>query len=123
MTGVTTLFADRADAGRQLAGRLKKLGLPNPVVYALPRGGVPVAVEIAKMLNAPLDLIMVRKIGAPGQPELALAAVVDGDEAQLVVNEKVGAMTGASVAFLEAGRDRELAEIERRRAVYLGGRR
>src|SRR5665213_4573231 len=93
MTGVTTLFADRADAGRQLAGRLKKLGLPNPVVYALPRGGVPVAVEIAKMLNAPLDLIMVRKIGAPGQPELALAAVVDGDEAQLVVNEKAVSYT------------------------------
>ena len=118
-----SLFLDRADAGRQLASRLLPLKADRPVIYALPRGGVPVAVEIAKMLNAPLDLIMVRKIGAPGQPELALAAVVDGDEAQLVVNEKVGAMTGASVAFLEAGRDRELAEIERRRAVYLGGRR
>lgn len=114
-------FADRADAGRQLAARLKSLGLANPVVYALPRGGVPIAVEVARVLGVPIDLVLVRKVGAPGQPELALAAVVDGDEAQTVVNEDVAAMTGGGGAFLETARRRELDEIERRRALYLGG--
>ena len=116
------LFRDRADAGRQLAARLSSLGLADAVIYALPRGGVPVAVEIARVLKAPIDLILVRKIGAPGQPELALGAVVDGEEAQTVINEDIAAMTGADAAFLERARSRELAEIERRRAVYLGGR-
>ncbi|WP_103716587.1 erythromycin esterase family protein [Bosea psychrotolerans] len=117
-----SLFIDRADAGRMLAARLRTLQLDHPVVYALPRGGVPVAVEIAKALKAPLDLILVRKIGAPGHPELALAAVVDGDAAQTVLNESVEAMTGANAAFLNAARDRELAEIKRRRPHYLGAR-
>lgn len=71
-------FPDRGDAGRQLAARLAALAPEEPVVYALPRGGVPVAVEIARTLRAPLDLIFVRKIGAPGAPEVALGAVVDG---------------------------------------------
>ena len=117
------LFADRADAGRKLAARLRALDLPNPVIYALPRGGVPLAVEIAKALKAPVDLVLVRKIGAPGKPELALAAVVDGEEAQTVVNEEVGLMTGGDAAYLEKARRRELEEIERRRALYFGGRR
>ena len=118
-----SLFLDRADAGRRLAARLQAFGFDQPAVYALPRGGVPVAVEIAKALKAPLDLILVRKIGAPGQPELALAAVVDGEGAQTVINENVEALTGATPAFLKTARDRELAEIERRRALYLGARR
>jgi erythromycin esterase-like protein/predicted phosphoribosyltransferase/dienelactone hydrolase len=122
MAAYRFLFDDRSDAGRKLAARLARLDAPDPAVYALPRGGVPVALEIAKALKAPLDLVLVRKIGAPGQPELALAAVVDGEEPQTVVNEDVAAMTGASAAFLEAARRRELAEIERRRALYLGGR-
>lgn len=117
-----SLFLDRTDAGRRLAARLEAFGFDQPAVYALPRGGVPVAVEIAKALKAPLDLILVRKIGAPGQPELALAAVVDGEAAQTVINENVEALSGATPAFLKTGRDRELAEIERRRALYLGGR-
>lgn len=117
------LFIDRCDAGRQLASRLKALNLPEPVVYALPRGGVPLAVEIARALKAPVDLVLVRKIGAPGQPELALAAVVDGEDAQTVVNEAVGVMTGGDAAYLEKARRRELNEIERRRALYFGGRR
>ncbi len=117
-----SLFLDRADAGRRLAARLQALPLDQPVVYALPRGGVPVAVEIAEALNAPLDLILVRKIGAPGQPELALAAMVDGEAAQMVINEDVQALTGATPAFLKTGRERALAEIERRRTLYLGGR-
>ena len=116
------LFADRGSAGRQLAKRLRGLNLADPVVYALPRGGVPVAVEIAKALGAPLDLILVRKIGAPGQPELALGAVVDGEDAQTVVNEAVARMTGADAAYLDKVRDQELAEIERRRSLYLGDR-
>lgn len=122
MPGYDRLFVDRADAGRQLAQALAERRLEDPIVYALPRGGVPVAVEIAKALEAPLDLLMVRKIGAPGSPELALAAVVDGQEAQTVVNEEVKAMTGADQAYLDEVRAHELEEIERRRRVYLDGR-
>ena len=117
------LFIDRRDAGRQLASRLQALNLAEPVVYALPRGGVPLAVEIARALKAPMDLVLVRKIGAPGQPELALAAVVDGEDARTVVNEAIGEMTGSDAAYLEKSRRRELDEIERRRALYFGGRR
>jgi predicted phosphoribosyltransferase len=75
-------FVDRTDAGRQLAARLVTMGLDRPIVYALPRGGVPVALEIARALHAPLDLILVRKIGAPGAPEVALGAVVEGEHSQ-----------------------------------------
>jgi putative phosphoribosyl transferase len=122
MPSYPPLFADRADAGRRLAHSLAARDLPDPVIFALPRGGVPVAVEIARALNAPVELLLVRKIGAPGAPELALAAVVDGAEAQTVVNEDVGRLTGASAAFLEQARRHELDEIERRRASYLGDR-
>jgi len=118
-----SLFLDRVDAGRKLAARLLALGLERPVVYALPRGGVPIGLEVANALKAPLDLIMVRKIGAPGQPELALAAVVDGEAAQTVINEEIGRATGADAAFLKMARERELKEIERRRSLYLAGRR
>jgi erythromycin esterase-like protein/predicted phosphoribosyltransferase/dienelactone hydrolase len=117
------LFSDRPDAGRQLASHLKALNLPEPLVYALPRGGVPLAVEIAKVLKAPVDLVLVRKIGAPGQPELALAAVIDGEDAQTIVNEAVAGMTGGNAAYLEKARRGELDEIERRRAFYFAGRR
>jgi putative phosphoribosyl transferase len=78
--------------------------IADPVLLALPRGGVPVALEIARALRAPLDLVMVRKIGVPWQPELAAAAVVDGDAPQLVVNRDVVAMAGMTEAELEAGR-------------------
>jgi putative phosphoribosyl transferase len=115
-------FPDRGDAGRRLAARLSALSLEQPVVYALPRGGVPVAVEIARTLRAPLDLILVRKIGAPGAPEVALGAIVDGANPQTVVNEVVRRRSGADDAFLERARARELAELERRRSRYLGDR-
>jgi putative phosphoribosyl transferase len=72
------IFADRRTAGRQLATRLHHLCQDEPLVLALPRGGVPVGFEIARELNAPLDILLVRKIGVPWQPELALGAVVDG---------------------------------------------
>ena len=122
MTPINPRFTDRAEAGRQLAARLLPLGLKNPVVYALPRGGVPVALEVARALHAPLDLIFVRKIGAPGAPELALGAIVDGANPQTVINESVRRHSGADDAFLMRARARELAELERRRARYLGGR-
>src|SRR6266446_1221789 len=82
-------FEDRADAGRKLALALADYKNQQPVVLALPRGGVPVAAEVAAALNAPLDLILVRKIGVPYQPELAMGAVVDGDEPLVVRNENV----------------------------------
>lgn len=99
------------------------MGLDQPVIYALPRGGVPVALEIARVLHAPLDLILVRKIGAPGAPEVALGAVVDGEDGHTVVNERVRLLSGADDEYLQRARRRELAEIERRRETYLGGRR
>ncbi|MCI4657147.1 phosphoribosyltransferase [Cryobacterium zhongshanensis] len=116
------MFTDRRDAGRLLAELVADLNLADPVVYALPRGGVPVALEVARRLHAPLDLILVRKLGAPGFPEVAMGAVVDGKNAQTIVNEDVFAETGADAAGLGRARRRELAEIERRRAVYLGDR-
>jgi putative phosphoribosyl transferase len=116
------MFSDRTDAGRRLAVRLAELKLDSPIVYALPRGGVPVAVEVARELNAPLDLLIVRKIGAPGYPEVAMGAVVDGDDPQLILNDDVYAAAGRDADGLERARQSELAEIERRRRRYLGDR-
>jgi putative phosphoribosyl transferase len=121
------LFKDRAEAGQALAARIERLiaedpSLGDPVVMALPRGGVPVAVEIARRLKAPLDLVLVRKIGIPGQPELAAAAVVNGDEPEFVVNDALVAQAGITGAAIAAGRRRELAEIDRRREMYFSGR-
>ena len=115
-------FSDRFDAGRRLAARLATLDPVRPVVYALPRGGVPVALEIARALHAPLDLILVRKIGAPGAPEVALGAIVDGASPQTVINEDVRRLSRADDIYLERAKQRELAELERRRAAYLGSR-
>lgn len=87
------MFRDRREAGRKLADRLSTPNLRDPVVLALPRGGVPVAVEIARVLKAPLDLIIARKVGMPGNPELALAAIIDGGPPDVVFNrEAVEAM-------------------------------
>ncbi|MDD2875939.1 MAG: erythromycin esterase family protein [Acidiphilium sp.] len=115
------IFADRTDAGHRLAARLVLMKLVDPVVYVLPRGGVPVGLEIARALRAPLDVVLVRKIGAPGIPELALGAVVDGENAQVIVNETVAQETGAGAAYLDRTLRSELQEIERRRALYLAG--
>jgi predicted phosphoribosyltransferase len=81
-------FKDRADAGRNLSQALGAYKNQQPVILALPRGGVPVAARVAAALNAPLDLILVRKIGVPYQPELAMGAVVDGDRPLVVRNEE-----------------------------------
>lgn len=118
----STLFSDRFDAGRQLGAILAANPLPNAVVYALPRGGVPVGLEIAQAIGAPMDLLLVRKIGAPGDPELAVGALVEGDNAEIVLNDNVMRSLGVDRAYLEAARRGALQEIERRRQAYLGGR-
>jgi predicted phosphoribosyltransferase len=115
-------FRNRIDAGRRLAATLFHYKEQHPVVLALPRGGVPVAAEVAAALGAPLDLILVRKIGVPYQPELAMGAVVDGPEPLVVRNEDVIRMSGVSEEEFTHVRDHELAEILRRRARYLGNR-
>jgi putative phosphoribosyl transferase len=115
-------FQDRHDAGRQLGLRLREEGLQDPVVLALPRGGVPVGVEVASLLGAPLDLVLVRKIGAPGHEELAAGAVVDGSRPELVLNPEIVGGLGIDEAYLAAEQARQLQEIERRRSLYLAGR-
>ncbi len=115
-------FLDRADAGRKLARALASYKDQNPVVLALPRGGLPVGAEIAAALKAPLDIVLVRKIGVPYQPELAMGAVVDGDEPITVRNEDVISAAGVSEREFKAACSRELAEIERRRQLFLGQR-
>jgi putative phosphoribosyl transferase len=115
-------FANRTDAGRQLARALARYKNKGAMVLALPRGGVPVAAEVAAALKAPLDLILVRKIGVPMQPELAMGAVVDGSSPLVVRNEEVIALAGVDETDFKAVCDAELAEIERRRQRYLGGR-
>ena len=114
------MFKDRRDAGRNLARALERFKGANPVVLALPRGGVPVGFEVAEHLRAPLDLLLVRKIGAPGHEELALGAVVDGLHPQVVVNQEVMDMIHPPRGYFEAAEKRELGEIERRRRLYLG---
>lgn len=117
-----TRFADRAAAGRQLAAELAGHAYPDPVVLALPRGGVPVALEIARALGAPLDLVLARKIGVPGQPEVAAGAVVDGDDPQIVVNPEVLRAAGLTESDVHALARTELDVIRRRRATYLADR-
>lgn len=116
------VFRDRRDAGRQLAERLRAMDLPRPLVLALPRGGVPVGYEIARVLDAPLDLVMVRKLPAPGFPELALGAVVDGDPPGQVINEDIRRELGVSDQEVGLILATQLAEIARRRAAYASGR-
>jgi putative phosphoribosyl transferase len=112
------MFGDRAEAGRLLAERLVAMRLAAPLVLALPRGGVPVAAEIARALRAPLDVAFVRKIGAPDQPELAIGAIADGDEPEIVLNEAIVHELGLEADFVAAEGARELATVERRRREY-----
>jgi putative phosphoribosyl transferase len=116
-------FRDRANAGRQLVPYLMAYAAQNPVVLALPRGGVPVAFEVARALRAPLDLIFVRKIGAPGHAEFGLGAVVDGAHPQVVLNEEALGHFKVPPGYIEEEAQRQLQEIERRREHYLAGRR
>ena len=115
-------FINCSDAGRKLAKALAGYEEQQPVVLALPRGGVTVAAEVAAVLNAPLDLILVRKVGVPFQPELAMGAVVDGGAPIVVRNEDVIRLADIDESEFKRICDSELAEIERRRQRYLGNR-
>lgn len=112
-------FTDRADAGRRLAERLRGELAPDAVVLGLPRGGVPVAYEVARALNLPLDVVVVRKLGLPYQPELAMGAV--GEDVR-VLNDQVLQMARVDEAELEAVERRERAEVERRTEALRAGR-
>jgi len=118
----TARFADREDAGRQLAAKLLRFKDKDPVVLALPRGGVPIGLEVAAALDAPMDLVLVRKIGTPGQPELAVGAVVDGDKPELVINEEVKGLAHVTGEYITQQKALQLEEIERRRKLWLGDR-
>lgn len=116
------MFTDRREAGERLLNRLGQLDPENTVILALPRGGLPVADVIAEALAVPLDIVLVRKVGVPGQPEFAVAAVTDGKTPKITVNEDVARMTGLDHADIARLAERELPEIHRRRELYLKGR-
>jgi predicted phosphoribosyltransferase len=114
-------FRDRSDAGRRLASALAAFARQDLVVLALPRGGVPVAAEIAEALHAPLDLVLARKLGVPFEPELAMGAVAEGEPPIVVRNEQVIAAAGVDEAAFQSVLAKELAEMARRRRAYLSG--
>lgn len=116
------VFPDRRTAGQRLARLLDRYRDDRPIILALPRGGVPVALEVAVALDAPLDLLIVRKIGVPQQPELAAGAVVDGQNPMIVRNEDVIRMAGVSESEFDRIRQSEMNELDRRRRRYLGNR-
>ena len=113
-------FHDRREAGQRLAERLSGLRRSRPLVLGLPRGGVPVAFEVARALDAPLDVLVVRKIGVPFQPELGMGAV--GEDGVRVLNQEVLRDAGVTDAQLAAVESRERAEVEQRAARLRGGR-
>ena len=114
-------FRDRVEAGEVLAEQLKHLaGAPGLIVLALPRGGVPVAVPVARALDAPLDVLVVRKIGAPGQPELAIGAIA-GDGVQVLFQATIAALR-VGESWLDAEIERQQKGLARRQALYRGDR-
>ena len=115
-------FADRSDAGRRLAGKLMHFKERQPVILALPRGGVAIGFEIAQALGAPLDIVLVRKIGVPWEPELAVGAVTDGATPETFIDWDLAADLEVPESYLEEERARQLAEIERRRETYCADR-
>jgi putative phosphoribosyl transferase len=114
------LFEDRRDAGRRLAAKLGPLAAERPVIVALPRGGVPLGDEVARRLGAPLEVLAVRKLGAPGNPELAIGAVAEGGTG--VVDREAARRVGLSDELLQQTLDRESRELRRRVARYRGDR-
>ena len=117
-----TIFKDRKQAGELLAEEVARHGYADPVVFGLPRGGVPVAAEVAAKLKAPLDVILVRKIGAPTQPELAIGAVVDGATPEIVRNEELIRELGIPDEVFREEARRQLEIIEARRKLWVAGR-
>ena len=118
---VSEPFQDRTEAGRLLADVIAAKHYDDPVVLALPRGGVPIALEVARRISAPMDLVLVRKLGVPFQPELAAGAVVDGGRPETVYNDEVMARAGLTRQDVDVIAQRELKEIERRRKLYFKG--
>jgi putative phosphoribosyl transferase len=116
------IFHDREDAGRRLAEQLTRFKGARPVVLALPRGGVPVGFEIAMELEAPLDVIIVRKIGAPGFEELAVGAVAEGTPLERIIDLEAITELGVPQDYLDREIGRQSREIERRRVLYRGER-
>lgn len=118
---MTAQFHNRTQAGELLASKLTAYTKrPDVLVLGLPRGGVPVAFEVAKALNVPLDIILVRKLGVPTQPELAMGAIATGGV--LVLNDDVVIWLGVSGAEIDAVAQREMQELERRDRLYRGNR-
>jgi predicted phosphoribosyltransferase len=116
----TMLFADRREAGRALARRLSHLQASHPLVLALPRGGVPVAYEVARALEAPLDVFLVRKLGVPGHEELAMGAIATGGV--MVTSRSILQHLGVPTGRVREVALRESRELERRERVYRGRR-
>ena len=115
-------FMNRGEAGRRLADKLLHLKDREPIVLGLPRGGVAVGFEIARALDAPLDIVLVRKIGVPGQPELALGSVTDGASHETFIDRDLAASLDVPDGYIDGESARQLEEIERRRKLYCKGR-
>lgn len=113
------MWADREKAGRQLAVRLRHLKKDKPLVLALPRGGVPVALAVAAALEADFDLMLVRKLGVPWHPELAMGAVTDGGHPRTIINWRIVEEGHISEADIQAAAAQEIAELDRRRRLWL----
>ena len=116
------IFRNRQQAGQLLAEEIARHVYDDPIVLGLPRGGVPVAAEVAAKLKAPLDVILVRKIGAPMQPELAIGAVVDGGTPEIVRNEELIRELGITESDFREEAQRQLEIIEARRKLWVAGR-
>jgi putative phosphoribosyl transferase len=114
-------FRDREDAGRRLAERLARYQGENPVIFALPRGGVPVGYEVARSLKAPLDVFIARKLGAPNQPELGIGAVAQ--DGTLVLNERIVEAIGVSEEYVQRIAVEEIEEARRRFKLFRADRR
>ena len=114
------MFENRTTAGEALVLKLRPFAGSNTIVYALPRGGVPVAAPVAKALKAPLSLLFVKKIGAPGHAELAIGAVVDGEEPTQILHKEVLGALHVSELYISAESEAALTETERRRCLYSG---
>jgi putative phosphoribosyl transferase len=114
------MFADRTDAGRQLARKLDALRGSDVVVVGLPRGGVPVAAEVAAALDAPLDVVVVRKLGVPAQPELAMGAI--GEDGVVLIDQEIVAYAGVTPSALRAIEQRERGALEARVHLLRHGR-
>jgi putative phosphoribosyl transferase len=116
-------FRDRIDAGQRLAQALAGITFRNPVVLALPRGGVSLGLQIARRLQAPIDLLLVRKIGAPGNSEYGIGAVIEGHPPQRVIDAVAARYARATEAYIEDETRRQIDIIAKRRQLYFSGRK